>query len=111
MNPRPDLIRIEDILNAISKIDEYKDSLYMYERDEFVKTVFFDAILYNLVIIGEAVRNLTPATKASIPFTRWTNVIALRNHLVHQYAGIVRDLIIEILDDGLIELKLALETK
>ena len=36
MNPRPDIIRIEDILNAITKIEEYKDSLYMYERDEFV---------------------------------------------------------------------------
>lgn len=111
MNPRPDVIRIDDILTAISKIEGYKDSLYIYERDEYVKTVFFDAILYNLIIIGEAVRNLSPKTKSSIPFTRWSNVISLRNHLVHQYGGIARDLIIEILDDGLIELKLALETK
>jgi len=111
MNPRPDIIRIEDILNAITKIEEYKDSLYMYERDEFVKTVFFDAILYNLVIIGEAVRNMTASTKANIPFTRWTNVVAFRNHLVHKYGSIDRDMILELLNDGLIELKLALETK
>lgn len=99
------------MLTAITKIEEYKDSLYMYERDEFVKTVFFDAILYNLVIIGEAVRNMTASTKANIPFTRWTNVVAFRNHLVHKYGSIDRDMILELLNDGLIELKLALETK
>lgn len=111
MNPRPDLIRIEDILNAITKIDTFKDSLYMYERDEYLKTVFYDAILYNLVIIGEAVRNMTAATKANIPFTRWSNVISLRNHLVHKYGSVDRDMILTLLNDGLIELKLALETK
>ena len=111
MNPRPDIIRIDDILTAITKIEEYKDSLYMYERDDYLKTVFYDAILYNLVIIGEAVRNMTASTKANIPFTRWTNVVAFRNHLVHKYGSIDRDMILELLNDGLIELKLALETK
>ena len=109
--PRPDLIRIEDILAAIGRIVSYKDTLYIYENDEFIRLVFFEAILYNLVIIGEAVRTLTNATKANLPFTRWSNVVGLRNKLVHSYASVDRDMILGLLNEGLIELKLALETK
>ena len=109
MNPRPDLIRIQDILEAISTIEDYKDSLHMYERDEYIKQVFFSAILYHLVIIGEAVNNMTVRTKSQYKFDKWQKVVALRNQLVHKYSGIDRDMILNILANGLIELKLALD--
>lgn len=109
MTPRPDLIRIEDIIASIKKIEEYKDSLYLYEHDEYIRYVFFDAILYNLVIIGEAVRSLSNSTKAQFRFNQWAKVVGLRNNLVHRYAAIDRNLVLEILNEGLIDLKNALQ--
>ena len=109
MNPRPDVVRLDDINYAITKIIDFKDSFYLYERDEYLRTVFFDAILYNLVIIGEAVRNLSHATRSKISFEKWNEVVGLRNHLVHKYGSVDREMILAILNEGLFELKEALE--
>lgn len=44
-----------------------------------------DAILYNLVILGEAVKSLSDDTKAKRPEIPWRQVAGLRDLLAHEH--------------------------
>lgn len=44
-----------------------------------------DAILYNLVIVGEAVKRLDAATTGTRPEIPWRNIAGLRDLLTHAY--------------------------
>lgn len=55
---------LSDILTSISKIERYTKGM-SYEQliaDELT----FDAVVYNLQIIGEAVKNIPPEVRAPI---------------------------------------------
>ena len=45
-------------------------------------------VVHHLQIIGEAARSISPALRFAHPEIPWTNVIAMRNLLVHEYFGI-----------------------
>ena len=47
---------IEDILEAIERIEDYQEDFSSYEVGE--ENILTDAIIRNLEIIGEAVKNL-----------------------------------------------------
>jgi uncharacterized protein with HEPN domain len=44
-----------------------------------------DALLYNLLILGEAVKGLGEATKARRPEIPWRQIAGLRDLLAHEY--------------------------
>ncbi len=46
-----------------------------------------DGVARNFEIIGEAVRNLPTAVKNQAPGVGWSDIIGMRNKLVHQYWG------------------------
>lgn len=43
------------------------------------------AILYQVTIIGEAARHLPDRWKDKVPEVPWSEVVAMRNVLVHEY--------------------------
>lgn len=47
-----------------------------------------DAVIRNLEIIGEAVRNLPSGFKKDYPKVPWRSITGLRNVLIHEYFGI-----------------------
>jgi uncharacterized protein with HEPN domain len=61
----------------------------------------FDAILRNLGVIGEAVRDLPESYLAAHPGVPWHAIAGLRNVIVHEYFHIERSLIVDIVDDQL----------
>lgn len=72
--------RLQDILNAIEAIETYGVSSY----DEFLadsKTQ--DAILYNLIIIGEAANRVSETFQEQHPGIPWSSIIGTRNIIVH----------------------------
>jgi uncharacterized protein with HEPN domain len=52
-----------------------------------------DAVIRNLEIIGEAVKNITPATREQYPDIPWKQIAGLRDILIHQYFGVDLDTI------------------
>ncbi|MGH3931300.1 MAG: HepT-like ribonuclease domain-containing protein [Pseudonocardiaceae bacterium] len=56
-----------------------------------------DAILHNLVVIGEAVRGLSEACREREPTVRWSAIVSMRNLVAHEYFRIeyeqVRDIV------------------
>ena len=86
MPPRDWRLRVEDILDAAGRIDEYIVGLDFARFQADRKTV--DAVLRNLEVIGEAAGHLSRA-QAEIPCDiPWADVAGMRNILIHEYFGV-----------------------
>jgi uncharacterized protein with HEPN domain len=85
---RRDRQRLEDILEAIERIEKYASGgRAHFDGDELVQTW----VLHHLQIIGEAVRGLSDEIRASHSEIPWAQITAMRNILVHDYFGIDLD--------------------
>lgn len=105
MPPRSERHRLQDILDAIGRIDSHTAGNLRRAVDSVVVR---DAVMYNLVIIGEATKNLTPGTKQREPSIDWRAVAGMRDVLSHDYFSV--DLsIIRTLDRHLTALKTVVE--
>jgi uncharacterized protein with HEPN domain len=54
-----------------------------------------DAVIRNLEIIGEAVKNVSSALKANHPDLPWRKIAGMRDKLIHGYFGVNLDLVWE----------------
>ncbi len=77
---RSDRERLEDIAEAIVLIRAHAA---LPERTD--TRLRRDAILYNLVIVGEAVKRLSQETQARQPEIPWRQIAGLRDLLAHEY--------------------------
>ena len=80
------MVRIEDILEASSRIVEYVGDLNEEGFKEDSRTV--DAVIRNLTVIGEAVRHIPEEITKRYPQTPWTEMRGIRNIVVHEYFGV-----------------------
>ena len=87
--PRDPEIYLEDIENAIEKIQRYTEDLSKEEFKADDKTV--DAVTKNLENIGEAVKNIPDELKQEDPNTPWNDISGIRDILIHQYFRADRD--------------------
>jgi uncharacterized protein with HEPN domain len=78
-------MRIEDILDAIDKIDRYTKgmSFNAFKSDE--KTV--DAVIRNITVIGEASRYIPADIQDRFRDIPWDEMKGIRNVIVHEYFG------------------------
>lgn len=68
-----------------------------------------DAILYNLVIIGEAVKHVGDTTREEAPDIPWRRIAGLRDLLTHEYFRIELGAIQKIVERDLRPLERAIE--
>lgn len=101
--------RIKDILDRIRRIATAER--LMSESTDGSTAAFsemaFDAILYNLVVIGEAVKSLDIQMKLRSPHIKWREIIGLRDLLAHQYFQIDVTIIKASIDQPLEDVRLA----
>ena len=82
---RDDAGRLQDILDSIQRIEErISVGRQRFENDEMLQVW----VVYHLQIIGEAARSMSQALRVAHPEIPWTDVIAMRNLLVHEYFGV-----------------------
>lgn len=96
------LLYLDDILISITKIERYTANL---SRDAFFqdeRTV--DAVVRNLQIIGEAVKNIPDELRQAYPQIEWRKVAGLRDILAHAYFAIDDHIIWDILQTKLNDL-------
>src|SRR5215216_5552108 len=99
---RDDSVYINHIAECIRRVEENTKK----ERDEFIQShTLQDAVLRNLQTLSEATQRLSDTVKARYPEIEWSRIAAFRNVLVHNYLGIDMDIIWEITQRDIPELK------
>lgn len=95
---RDDHERLQDILEAIAKIEKYAQrGKTAFEKDELIQ----NWIVNHLQIIGEASRTLTPEFRDQHPEIPWSDIIGMRNILVHDYFGIDTEIVWSVVEESL----------
>ncbi len=94
--------RLRDILDAIDRIEKHSvdDKETFFEDD---KTQ--DAILYNLIIIGEAANKVTEDFREEFSTIPWSSIIGTRNIIAHGYDHVKLEIVWKILQEDLQVLK------
>jgi uncharacterized protein with HEPN domain len=102
--------RLTDIVTAIARIRQAERLLFEAEHanDEASLQIAFDAVLYNLVVIGEAVKALPAGVASRRPEVAWRDVVDMRNFLSHKYFR-VSPSVVRTLDEPLERLRVACE--
>lgn len=89
--------RLADIAGAIAAIFDHVNQSQGSEENED-NALIRDALLFQFVIIGEAVKHLEPASKESEPEIPWSRIAGLRDLIAHEYFRIEMNRIFEIVD-------------
>ncbi len=88
-NEREWRFRLNDIHESAGKILRYVQGM---DFDTFSENqMVIDAVIRNFEIIGEAVRYIPDAFKASHPLIDWQDMADMRNRLIHGYSDINMD--------------------
>lgn len=98
--------RLLDIQEAIARIEKYVTSgRHRFENDELIQSW----VVRHLQIIGEAVRFLPSHFRDRHPQVPWSNIIGMRNALVHEYFDIDTDIVWTVIERDLPVLKQEIE--
>jgi uncharacterized protein with HEPN domain len=83
MSTNRDLAALLDIYQAAKKVLRYKEGLNKAEFLDDDKTQ--SAIVFQLLISGEAVKRLTPEFRNQHPEIPWSLIAGMRDKLIHNY--------------------------
>lgn len=82
---KDDRIYLQHILESIEKIEAYTvGGRPQFEQDTRTQ----DAVIRNLEIIGEAVKNLSDELKSRNSDIPWRRIAGMRDQLIHAYFGV-----------------------
>lgn len=107
MSKREDTVILQDIVEAIERVETYTKGMSYQQFISDRKTQ--DAVVRNLEIVGEATKNLTEKTKQQNPDVSWKSMAGMRDKLIHDYFGVNYDVVWTIINEDLEELSSSLE--
>jgi len=103
MSKRRDADLVADINEAIARIERYTAGLTL---DAFLAdTKTQDATVRNLEIIGEAVKGLSFDLRKKHRDVPWQEIAGMRDRLIHHYAGVNWDIVWDVIQTKLPELR------
>lgn len=102
MQPRSGVHYLKDLVEALERIDRYTKSMtfQVFSKDE--RTI--DAVIRNIIVIGEAVNKIPETVIDSNPEIPWSSIRGLRNLVVHEYLNIDLSILWETIQQDLIVL-------
>lgn len=84
-------LRIEDILSAVARVQQYTDGMSLASFLDDEKTM--DAVCFCFGVIGEAARHVPDEVVAANRDLPWAEMRGMRNIIVHEYFGVTRETI------------------
>ena len=105
---RSDVERLKDIAEAIAAIEKHAaKGRAAFENDELIQTW----MLHHLLILGEAAARLSDEFRESHAEIPWSQIIGMRNILVHDYFAIDLDIVWRVIETNLPQLKAVLDLR
>jgi len=100
---KDDAVYLHHILDAIGRIEDYSKEIAFHE---FLQRVLLqDGVIRQLEIIGEASCNLSKDLCRRYPEVPWSEIIGMRNRIVHVYFNVDIGVIWEVIQADLPSLK------
>ncbi|MCX8505789.1 MAG: DUF86 domain-containing protein [Alphaproteobacteria bacterium] len=96
-----------EILHHSKKILKYSEGLNFGEI--FADQILVDAILWNILVIGEAANQIPNDIRTELPDVPWRNIISMRNQVVHVYFGLNNNILWSVIKTHLPQLISQLE--
>jgi uncharacterized protein with HEPN domain len=104
MNEKNDLAFIEHILESINAIENFSKNL---SREELTTNrLNQSAIVREIEIIGEAVKNISEKIKSKHKEIEWKDIIGTRDKMIHHYFGVDLDILWDIIRISIPDLKI-----
>jgi len=100
--PKNYKVYIQDIKQAITKIEKYTKNLSFTEFKN--NDLVIDAVVRNLEIIGEAAKRIPNQAKQKAANIEWKKIAGLRDILIHEYFGVDLEIIWDIIKNKLPQL-------
>jgi uncharacterized protein with HEPN domain len=85
MNDR-DHASLLDIIKAAELSQSFVQDMDQFSFTQDIKTQ--SAVLYQIAILGEAVKRLSPELRNNYPDIPWSAMAGMRDKLVHDYEGV-----------------------
>ncbi len=102
---KDDRVYLEHVRDAIERIERYTaDGREQFDADTMVQ----DAVIRNLEIIGEAVKQVSQDTRDLQPHIPWKQIAGMRDVLIHHYFGVKLETVWEVVRQHLSPLKAAI---
>jgi uncharacterized protein with HEPN domain len=100
--------RLEDVRDALEAIEGHMERPPGEggAQDDPMRR---DALLFQFVVIGEAVKNLSDETRRSAPEVPWASVAGPRDLIAHEYFRIEMTRIVEVVERDVPRLRAAVE--
>ena len=92
-------VYLADILDAIVAIEKFVAGMTFEDFSGDRKTL--DAVVRNLEVIGEAAGKLDDNERSAMPEIEWRKIIAMRNILVHEYFGVSKPIVWDVVKNRL----------
>ena len=97
-----------DILDASRKIEDWTRSMEF--ADFSSRGMAYSAVLRELIVIGEATKQIPEGTRARAPDVPWRELAGLRDVVAHQYFGLQDATLWSIVRDEIPVIRLAVES-
>jgi uncharacterized protein with HEPN domain len=100
---KDDSVYLHHIIDAFMQIEYYIDGV---SHEEFLSNKLLqDGVIRQLEVMGEAARNLSDDLRNEYPQVPWRQMIGLRNRMIHAYFNVNLQIIWEIVQGDLPDLK------
>jgi uncharacterized protein with HEPN domain len=97
------VIFLKHILESIENIESFSDELS--KSNFFSDKLKQSAIIRQIEIIGEAVKNLPIDFTVKYPYVEWSKIAGTRDKMIHDYFGVDLNIVWEIVKNRLPRLK------
>ncbi|MBI3189870.1 MAG: DUF86 domain-containing protein [Ignavibacteriales bacterium] len=94
---RDESLYLADIQESCEKVLRFTKG--MTYKDFVHDDLHFDAVLRNLEIIGEAVKNISEETRNKYPKIKWRKIAGFRDIVAHEYFGINDETVWDIVEN------------
>ena len=100
---KDDSVYLHHIIDAFVLIERYVDNV---SHEEFLRNrLLQDGVIRQLEVMGEAARNLSEDLRSERPQIPWRQMIGLRNRMIHAYFNVDLQIIWEIVQGDIPDLK------